>query len=256
MNELWKKFAAQEGALGTFFNVGDCACMECLGYTGLDFVIIDTEHGPYDTEHAMELIRTAEHAGLAPVVRIADVTHKEIQRAADCGAVGIIVPCLNTMEEFTKLVDLAKYPPLGNRGFIKGRGAGFGNLPWSGGTLEEYMAASNEKLMVIPQCETKASLEIIEQVAALEGVDGVFIGPFDLSISLGIPGQFDHPGFCAALERIQAAFRAAGKPVYIFVMTAADVKRRLAQGYDGVALNLTGNILIEAYRTMVDAIKQ
>lgn len=256
MNELRKKFANRESVLGTFFNVGDCACMECLGYTGLDFVIIDTEHGPYDTMPAMDLIRTAEHAGLTPIVRIGDVTHKEIQRAADCGAVGVIAPCLNTIDEFEKLVDLAKYPPLGNRGFIKGRGAGFGNLPWSGGTLEQYMAASNDKLMVIPQCETKGSLESIEQVAALDGVDGVFVGPFDLSISLGIPGQFDHPTFCAAIERVKKAFHDAGKPCYIFAPNPAGVKKRLAEGYDGVALNLTGNILIEAYRSQVKAIRE
>ncbi len=256
MNELRKKFAKHEGALGTFFNAGDVPMMECLGYTGLDFVIIDTEHGPYDTETMGDLIRAAENGGLTPMVRIGDVTHKEIQRAADAGACGIIAPCLNTMEEFEKLVDLCKYPPLGSRGFIKGRGSGFGNMPWAAGSLEEYLAASNEKLMVMPQCETASALAIIEDVAALPGVDGVFIGPFDLSISMGIPGQFTAPEFCAAIERIKKAFHDVGKPVYIFSMTAEDVRRRLAEGYDGVALNLTSNIFIDAYREKVQAIKE
>lgn len=196
-NQLRELYKARTPAVGTFFNMGDMSSMECLGYTGLDFVIIDTEHGPFDTETMMDLIRAAESVRLTPVVRIADVTHREIQRAADCGAQGLIVPCLREVDEYRKLVDLGKYPPLGNRGFIKGRGCGFGNQPWAAGSLEDYMASSDEKLMLIPQCETVESLQHIEEIAALPGIDAIFIGPFDLSISMGIPGRFQLPEFPA-----------------------------------------------------------
>ena len=118
-NKLREMHKNNKQSLGTFFNAGDMSCMECIGYSGLDFVIIDAEHGPYDTESVMNLIRASESVGLTPVVRIAEVTHKEIQRVADCGAEGIIVPCLRTIDEFKKVVDLAKYAPIGNRGFIK-----------------------------------------------------------------------------------------------------------------------------------------
>ena len=202
LNKLREMAGNGEPAIGTFFSSGNMSMMECLGYTGLDFVIIDTEHGPFDTETMMDLIRAAESAGLVPVVRIADVSHKEIQRAADCGAQGLIVPCLRKIEDFRKLVDLAKFTPLGNRGFIKGRGSGFGNMEWASGTLEEYYACSNEKLMVIPQCETVEALEQIEDVAAIEGIDGIFIGPFDLSTTMGIPGQFNNKDFLAAEKRV------------------------------------------------------
>lgn len=90
--------------------------------------------------------------------------------------------------------------------FIKGRGTGFGQLPWAAtNTLEEYYANSNERLMVIPQCETKEALEQIEEIAAMEGIDGIFIGPFDLSTSMGLPGRFTHPDFLAAKARILKA---------------------------------------------------
>ena len=168
LNKLREKYAAKEVAVGTFFNMGDMSCLECLGYTGMDFVIIDCEHGPYDTESMMDLIRAAESVDLAPVVRIANADHKEIQRAADCGAQALIVPCLRSVEEFKKVVNLGKYPPLGNRGFIKGRGCGFGNQPWAAGDLHSFMANSNEKLMLLPQCETVESLEHIEEIAAME----------------------------------------------------------------------------------------
>lgn len=219
LNKLREKYMAKEKVIGTFFNVGDMSCMECLGYTGLDYVIIDCEHGPYDTESMMDLIRAAESVGLVPFVRIADVSHKEIQRAADCGAQGLIVPCLRTVDEYKKLVDLGKYAPIGNRGFIKGRGCGFGGMDWASGSLEEYMANSNEKLMLMPQCETAESLAHIEEIAALDGIDGIFIGPFDLSISMGIPARFDAPEFITAVERIIAACKANDKPVYIYTRT-------------------------------------
>jgi len=254
-NKLRELHKAQKQALGTFFNAGDMSCMECIGYSGLDFVIIDAEHGPYDTESIMNLIRASESVGLTPVVRIADVTHKEIQRVADCGAEGLIVPCLRTVEEYKKLVDLAKYAPIGNRGFIKGRGSGFGNMEWASGSIEEFMANSNEKLMVIPQCETAESLECIEEIAAIDGVDGIFIGPFDLSISMGIPAKFQLPEFKAAIKRIVDAFHKEGKPAYIFANNAAETRGYLADGIDGVATGLSSVMLAEAYKKLVAEIK-
>lgn len=254
-NKLREKFAKGERVIGTFFNMGDMSCMECLGYTGMDYVIIDTEHGPYDTESMMDLIRAAESVGLVPVVRIADVTHKEIQRAADCGAQGLIVPCLRTVEEYRKLVDLAKFAPVGNRGFIKGRGSGFGNMDWADVPLEQYMANSNERLMVIPQCETAESLEAIEEIVAIDGIDGIFIGPFDLSISMGMPGRFTDPVFVAAIDRIIAACKAVNKPVYVYTNNPAEAKVRFEQGADGVANSLDSIILVEAYKKMVADIK-
>ena len=255
MNKLRDLYAAGKPAIGTFFSSGNAAMMECLGYTGLDFAVIDTEHGPFDTETMQDLIRAAEHAELVPVVRIADVTHKEIQRAADCGAQGLIIPCLRSLDDFKKAVDLAKYAPAGNRGFIKGRGAGFGCADWTKGPLEEYFAKSNEKLMLIPQCETVEALEQIEEIAALPGVDGIFIGPFDLSTAMGIPGQFTNPEFLAAEQRVKKACEAAGKPCYILSMTEEEGSRLLNEGYAGVAHSLDFAMFTDAYTKTVKAIR-
>lgn len=255
-NKLREMYKQGQVPVGTFFSMGDMNCMECLGFTGMDYVIIDTEHGPYDTESMMDLIRVAEKVNLSPIVRIADVTHKEIQRAADCGADGLIVPCLRTVDEYKKLVDLAKFAPIGNRGFIKGRGSSFGNQPWATGTLEEYMANSNEKLMLLPQCETVESLEAIEEIVAIDGIDGIFIGPFDLSISMGIPAKFDAPEFVAALDRIIAACKAAKKPVYIYTNNAAESKLRMKQGADGIACSITSIEFTNVFKKLVKDIKE
>ncbi len=244
---------AKEGkpAIGTFFGSGNMSMMECLGYTGLDWVIIDTEHGPFDTESMMNLIRVAESVDLVPVVRIADVTHKEIQRAADCGAQGLIIPCLRDIEDFKKAVDLAKFAPMGNRGFIKGRGTGFGNLEWAKCGLEEYYANSNERLMLIPQCETVEALENIEKIVAIDGIDGIFIGPFDLSTTMGMAGQFTNPEFIAAKERVLNACKAVNKPCYILSLTEDEAASLIKEGYAGVAHNLDFNIFVKAYKDIV-----
>lgn len=256
MNRLRDLYKENKTAIGTFCGMGDMSTIECLGYTGLDYVVIDTEHGPFDTETAMNLIRAAESTGLVPVVRIADVTHKEIQRMADCGAQALIIPCLRTMEDFKKCVDLTKFAPIGNRGFIKGRGTGFGNLPWADCPLEEFMKNANERLMLMPQCETVEALENIEEIAAIDGIDGIFIGPFDLSITMGIPGQFTNPDFVAAVDRIKKACDAVGKPVYIYTSTVAEAKAYQEQGYAGVANSINTIVLVQAYKQMVKDIKE
>ncbi|MBQ6260563.1 MAG: hypothetical protein IJK59_04875 [Firmicutes bacterium] len=251
LNRLRNMFEKKEGAVGTFFSGGNMSFMECLGFSGLDFVIIDCEHGPFDTETMMDLIRAAELRGLVPMVRIANVDHKEIQRAADCGAQGIIVPCLRDVPDFRRLVDLAKFTPLGNRGFIKGRGAGFGCADWADTkSLEEYFENSNDRLIVMPQCETREALENIEEIAAIPGIDGIFIGPFDLSTAMGIAGRFDLPEFKAAEKRVFEACRAAGKICYTFSTSAEKTAAYLKEGYDGVACSQDYIIFTEAYRAL------
>ncbi len=242
-------------AAGTFLGVATPPIVEILGFTGMDFVVIDTEHGPYDTMPVSDLIRAADGKGMAPVVRVADVTHKEIQRAVDNGAEGIIIPCLKKVDDFRKAVDLCKYPPLGSRGFIKARGSGFGNEEWAKGTLEEYMRRSNEKVLLLPQCETCEALENIEEIVSIEGIDGVFIGPFDLSISMGIPGQFDAPAFQQAIDRIWNACKEAGKMCMIFTSRADEAKEYINKGFDAVANSIDTMMIFKVYKEMMEKIQ-
>ena len=255
LNRLKEIIEEKGNAVGTFLGAANVPILEGMAYTGLDFVIIDTEHGPYDTETMSDLIRAAELGGLVPMVRVADVTHKEIQRAVDNGAQGIIVPCLREVDDFKKAVRLAKFAPLGNRGFIKARGSGFGHAPWASGSLEEYMEKSNERVLVLPQCETIEALEHIEEIVGIEGLDGIFIGPFDLSICMGIPARFDHPDFKAAMDRILLACKRAGKLCLIFSSDPAEARRYLNMGFDAVANGIDAIVFTEAYRNIVRGIR-
>ena len=255
LNKLRRAIEEKGNAVGTFLGVSTPSIVEILGYTGLDFVVIDTEHGPYDTMPVSDLIRASQSRGMAPVVRVADVTHKEIQRAVDNGAEGIIIPCLRSMDDFRKAVELCKFPPLGSRGFIKARGSGYGNEEWAEGTLEEYMHNSNEKVLLLPQCETREALENIEAIVNIEGIDGIFIGPFDLSISMGIPGQFDAPQFRRAVSRVLNTCKEAGKLCMIFTSSVEEAKAYMDQGFDAVANSIDTIMFRNAYKEMMDALR-
>jgi len=255
LNKLKKAISEKGNAVGTFLGVSTPSIVEILGYTGLDFVIIDTEHGPYDTMPVSDLIRASDGSGMAPVVRVADVTHKEIQRAVDNGAEGIIIPCLRKADDFRKAVELCKFPPLGNRGYIKARGSGFGNEEWAEGSLEEYMHNSNEKVLLLPQCETREALEDIEEIVNIKGIDGIFIGPFDLSISMGIPGQFDAPQFRQAIDRVLTACKEAEKLCMIFASTVDETKRYMGQGFDAIANSIDTIMFKKVYTEMMKNIR-
>ncbi len=244
-----------EKTLGTFLAFESAAVAECVGNTGVDYVIIDMEHSALDKSICTDLVRAAELAGTVPFVRISDVAHGDIQKAVDAGALGIIAPCLRTADEVKRLVDYAKFTPIGQRGFGPVR-----SDLWTKGMSEKlgvagYMEYCNQRLLVLPQCETKEFLENIEDILCLEGVDGVFVGPFDLSISLGVPAQFDAPVFTAAIERILKACKAAGKFAFAFGGNTEVCKQRLAQGFDSVACGVDAILLTHAYRQMVAEMK-
>lgn len=255
LNKLKNVIEKNRYAVGTFLGAANPSIVEIMGYTGLDFVVIDTEHGPYDTMPMSDLIRAAESKGMSPLVRIADITHKEMQRALDNGAEGIIIPCLKSMDDFRKVVELGKFAPLGNRGFIKGRGSGFGNEPWATGTLTEYMQNSNEKVMLLPQCETIEALNNIEEIVQIEGIDGIFIGPFDLSICMGIPGQFDAPEFKEAVDRILSACKQAGKLCMTFTSSHEEARMYIDKGFDAVAYSIDTIVIGQAYKEAMEKIR-
>ena len=253
-NLLKQKLDNKETVIGTLMAVGNPAIMELLGYAGIDFVMLDTEQRPHTADELANIVRAAELANITTIVRVAEPTHKEIQSIAWSGAKGVVIPCLKYVDQVKKLVDIAKYPPLGNRGFAKGRDCGYGNEAWSK-KHKDYMDTSNEEFMVIPQCETAECLDAIEEVAALAGVDGILIGPNDLSISMGIPGEFAHPDFVKALDRIKNACKKAGKPAFIFCGNVAKGKGYIEAGYEGVLYSRDSKILVDAYKEIVEGLR-
>lgn len=250
-NTLKEKLARGEKPLGTFVSTGSAAVVECLGCTGLDFVILDNEHSPIEAETTATLVRAAECRGLTPLARVREISRPAILKLLDVGVQGLIIPDVRGAEDARRIIRYAKYAPLGQRGFCPSRKDAWGTADL--GPVPQAMSYFNSQTLLIPQCETAEALAEIEAITALPGVDGIFIGPFDLSISLGIPGEFENPAFRAALERILAACRRTGKPCLIFAGDGTAATHRFSQGFDAVAIGQDATLLISGVRQQIAA---
>ena len=256
MNPILEKFSRQEPTIGTFTQLASTTAVECLGRTGLDYVLMDTEHGQVDIHYLTGAITAADAAGVVPLVRINEISRSKVLQPLDYGAKGLIVPAVETVEEVRKLVEYAKFPPLGNRGFCPTRDGGWGYDPIHADGISAYFEAANRETLLIPQCETAGCLEHIEEIMAIDGVDGIFVGPFDLSIALGHPLEFECPEMKAALARILKACHRNGKIAFAFCKDTEVARTRLAEGFDSVTISLDTQLLINAGRSMVQAVQK
>mgnify|MGYP002732316566 CR=1 FL=1 len=253
-NAVSAKIQRGEKVLGTFLSMDSLPAIEALGQTGMDFVIVDTEHGPVGAEGALGYIRAAETAGLTPFVRVHEIARSAVLHALDAGAQGLIVPCVKTVDEVKRLIEYAKFAPLGNRGFCPTRDGRWGFADFAA-DMEGYMACCNRETLLLPQCETVECLGSIEPIVALPGVDGIFVGPYDLSIAMGMPGEFDHPDFKAAIARVLHACKAAGKQAHIFAGSVPAARERFAQGFEAVAYSLDAIVYIQAFKDIAAGVK-
>ncbi len=249
-NTVKEKMSRGEKVIGTFSVLGSASVMECLGMSGLDYAIIDGEHGPFTEESVQDFIRAAKLRKLSPFVRIREISRAAVLRMLDLGADALVVPNVRSLDEVERLAEYGKFPPAGKRGFGLVRATGYGREPFAQ-DIGAYFALANRETLLIPQCETVECLEQIEAVAALAGVDGVFVGPFDLSIAMGMPARFDAPEFQQALGRILAACKSAGKFCLIFATDPAGAAKAFAAGFDGVAFGTDAQVLMQGFGRIV-----
>ena len=255
MNRIREKFLNHELSVGTFTQLTSTVAVEALGRTGLDYVLIDTEHSAVGIEFLSSAITAADAAGIVPLVRINDIARSKVLQPLDYGAQGLIVPAVETVEQVRRLVEYAKFPPVGNRGFCPTRDGGYGYDEVSMQGTDVYFAHANQETLLIPQCETVGCLDHIEEITAMDGVDGIFVGPFDLSIALGRPMAFDCDEMRAALDRILNACHKNNKMAFIFCGDAQAAKARAAQGFDSITAGLDIMALVDSYRAMVQDIR-
>jgi 2-keto-3-deoxy-L-rhamnonate aldolase RhmA len=178
-----------------------------LANAGCDFVLFDCEHSGFGHETIKSALRYFEAARLPAIVRVPSKEYHHIARAADMGAEGIMLPMVNDAREAKRILDCLKYTPEGRRGVA----LGIAHDAYSGGPVLEKLARANERTTLFCQIETAAGVENAFEIAAVEGVDCLWVGHFDLSAALGIPGRFEHPRFLEAIERVARACREHGK---------------------------------------------
>jgi 2-keto-3-deoxy-L-rhamnonate aldolase RhmA len=201
-NRTKRALAEGRAVVGTMIaEIRQPAIMQILVNGGFDYAIIDNEHGPFNIETIADLSRTAVALGLTPIVRVPDIAYPYIAQSLDGGAQGIMAPRIYTAEQTMQVVDTVKYPPVGQRGSALSRGY----TAFCGGNVVEVMAAANQETLVVIQIETVAALDAIDAIVSVPGVDVAFIGPNDLSIALGVPGQTTSPVLIAAIEKVMEA---------------------------------------------------
>ena len=198
-----------------------------LKVVGFDLFIIDCEHGPFDYSQIAGLFAMGRECGIAPMIRIPEVRREIVLKVMEMGAAGILVPSVESVDTAKKLIEYSKYYPMGNRGVSLLRAhTGWEKTP----PAEEYMKQQNEDCILMTQIESPAGVEIVDQLIALDGIDVLFVGPNDLSQSLGIMGQTSHPKFLEAMDKIIAAAEKAKKYSGIHMMSTDAIQPWIDKG--------------------------
>lgn len=250
-NMMKEKLQRGDVVVGPFVGLNCPDLVEIMGRTGFDFCVIDTEHGPMNPESIQHMIRAAELSGMTPVVRVTEARPTDILRVLDVGAGAVHVPQVNDADTALMVAKAARYHPLGMRGVAVPRALGYGLSP-----LGEALEDANRDTMVIVHCENAAGLGRLDEIAAVDGVDMVFVGPYDLSQSLGIPGQIMHPKMRETVAKALAITTEAGKPAGVFVTSVEEAIQRIEEGFRYIAYSLDSLIFGLACRDQLGRIRE
>lgn len=234
-----RRLRAGEALIGTLVGLPSPEVVEILAHAGFDWLFLDMEHGAFDPLRAQALLQAAG-ADCPCLVRVPSHDEVWIKKALDVGAAGVIVPQVNTAAQAERIVSRCRYPPSGTRGVGIARAQGYG------ADFADYMQRANEDTCVVIQAEHIEALANIDAIAKVDGVDAVFIGPYDLSASMGRPGAIDEPAVQAAIDKIIDTCKAAGRVLGTLGMSAEVARRELQRGCTLMALGCDSVLLHNA----------
>jgi 2-dehydro-3-deoxyglucarate aldolase/4-hydroxy-2-oxoheptanedioate aldolase len=253
-NPVKQKLAAGASAFGSmifeFFTPG---MPRLLKNAGAEYAMYCMEHTGASYETLKPQFALCRALGVAPLVRVPGTEYDFIARALDCGALGVMVPLVDTAEQARFIVSCTRYPPAGGR---RGAAFGFAHDDFEGGDVVAKMKTIHERTLVIAMIETKAGLENVDAIAAVPGVDVLWLGHFDLSNFLGIPGDFANPVFQDAIRKITGAAKKHGKAAGYMAASAALGKEYLGHGFRMIATGTDQGMLQEATRSMLEGMKK
>ncbi|MDR1933013.1 MAG: hypothetical protein LBQ57_09375 [Spirochaetales bacterium] len=250
-NKLKKIFAQGEAALGTFVNWNVPDVVEIIALAGFDFVVLDNEHGPLTHSSSQDLIRAAELRGITPIVRIPNTFESTILHTLDVGAHGIQAPQVNDAETAQDIVRRAKYKPAGSRGVAFPRSADFGMTD-----LSKYFEYENSQVMIITHCENTACLENLDAICRIPEIDVIFLGPYDMSQSMGITGQVNHPLIQEAAQKVLGAAKKYGKAAGIFAGSGEAAKDFAKQGFQYITVGTDAVLFGDRCRQITEAFRK
>jgi 2-keto-3-deoxy-L-rhamnonate aldolase RhmA len=251
-NRLRARLAEGRTVVGTMLvELRQASVMTMLANAGLDFVLIDNEHGPFPIDAIAELSRAAREAGITPIVRVPELTYAHVVQPLDAGAQGIMLPRVTAPEQVELCVACMKYLPEGRRGAVLARG----HTGFRGGPLVDTLAQMNRETFLIVQIETGEAVSRLDELLAVPGVDAALIGPTDLSVALGVAGQMEHPKLVDAIERTMAACARHGVIPAIHTNDVAMTTAWARRGMRLVSNNSEVGLLMAGVRGAVTAIR-
>lgn len=242
------RIAAREELTGLLMKMPAAAVVEIAGYAGFDFVVVDTEHGGRDSQSLEHHLRAADVAGVPALVRIPRRNSHEILFALDAGATGLVIPRVVDVADVDEVVDAAFYPPAGTRGLALSTRAGRHGLS----TIDEHLERARASTVLIVQIEDAEAIPNAARIAAHPHVDAVFVGPNDLSSSMGFPGRVDHPDVQAAVAEIAAAVLAQERTALCTLATSADSVVELRERGNSMTI-LSAEVLIAKHLAQLAA---
>jgi len=248
------KEAIKEGkvVLGPFMKFTDPAAVEIMGFAGFDFVIIDAEHGPISMESAQNMIRAAESVNITPIIRVGSNDESLILRALDVGAQGIEIPQINSRSDAVRAVKSVKYSPQGERGVCRYvRAANYSSM-----NKFKYFKSANEETMIIAHIEGVEGINNLNEILSVSGIDVIFIGPYDLSQSLGIPGEVNHPLVTEKMKEVVSKCKENKIAVGTFADDVETAKSWISLGVQYMSFSVDVGILYEVSKQIVENLKK
>jgi 2-dehydro-3-deoxyglucarate aldolase len=252
MISLKERLKNRRLTIGSWITLGHPSIAEIMAKVGYDWLVVDMEHSAITLSEAQHLIQVIELCSVVPLVRVGENNPNLIKRVMDAGAHGVLVPMINTKGDALKAVASVRYPPLGSRG------VGLARAQKYGADFEGYRDWNERESVVIVQVEDIKAVENLEEILAVEGVDGFIIGPYDLSGSLGVPGQFDHPEMISALNRVKEVTIKlnAVSGFHVIPPELAAFEEKVEEGYKFIAHSLDTLILGEGCRRNIRKLKE
>ena len=248
MNDIAIRKRALRGdrLMGTFLNTGSAILAEVAGRSGLDWCQLDMEHGSGSWEMLANQLMALEGTGAAPIVRLPGLDPASFKRALDLGAHGVMIPNVNTADEARKAVSFSRYPPHGVRGV-----ASMNRSAHYGAKFLERLETGFENTFVVVQIESPAAVENVDEIAAVDGVDALFVGPLDLSVSMGMARQFTNPDFIAATQAVVDAANRHNKASGILAFSPSEIAATYARGFNLVAVGSDGGMVANGMAELV-----
>jgi 2-dehydro-3-deoxyglucarate aldolase len=249
---LKHKLRLKKTTLGTWITIPHQSIIEILATAGFEWMVLDLEHSPMDYQQMQNLIAHIQGNGMEALVRVAKNDEVQIKKALDAGANGIIVPMIKTLDDAKRVIKYSKYPPIGERGVGLSRANHYGNK------FQSYVEWHQKELVIVFQVEHIDAVNNLDDILSTDGLDGIIIGPYDLSASLGKPGEFDDPDVAIALKKVVETTLSSNVSLGFHEISSdyKNVIEKFNLGYNFIAFSLDFNFLGNSAREQMNQLSK